>query len=294
MREAGHRCRASLPVGPCGGHRLCGSFAKLHSTQPNTWAQTMTETDPHQNTPNRKRADAHDGRHHPAQYSRLTGYVQRRARIPQRSRMKFFTPTSNAETNNSSPRNTSAPGPPPCPAARSPAPSAQSGESASRSPGGAILPENQQQPPSGKQKPRCPATGFAAVTKYHVVFIPKGRRKMLYGAASAPFGRGVLHSSTTEGKPDRGRTPDGRSCAHDDRHSSGNTPCPPKSSVTSRARAPSISRGFMASEGAISSGSTSGPGATSSDGRSRRGGDPSLHQEAEQEDQRLEQLNLWR
>jgi hypothetical protein len=40
MREAGIDAEPSLPVGPCGGHRLCGSFAKLHSTQPNTWAQT--------------------------------------------------------------------------------------------------------------------------------------------------------------------------------------------------------------------------------------------------------------
>ena len=45
MREAGIDAEPSLPVGQCGGHRLCGSFAKLHSTQPNTWAQTMTETD---------------------------------------------------------------------------------------------------------------------------------------------------------------------------------------------------------------------------------------------------------
>src|SRR4051794_23407400 len=98
--------------------------------------------------------------------------------------------------------------------------------------------------------------------KYHVVFIPKGRRKMLYGQLRHHLGE-VFRTLAQQRES---RIEEGHLMV-DHVHMMiaipQNTPCP-RSSVTSRARAPSISRGFMASESAISSGSTSGPGATSS------------------------------
>ena len=47
--------------------------------------------------------------------------------------------------------------------------------------------------------------------KYHVVFIPKGRRKVLYGELRKPLGE-VLRA---QGKQDRGGAPDARSRTHD-------------------------------------------------------------------------------
>lgn len=49
--------------------------------------------------------------------------------------------------------------------------------------------------------------------RYHVVFIPKCRRKVLYGQLRPPWG-GVSQASSPEGEPDRGRTPDARLRPH--------------------------------------------------------------------------------
>jgi len=51
--------------------------------------------------------------------------------------------------------------------------------------------------------------------KYHVVFIPKRRRKTIYVERSA-LGGGVSQAGLAKGKPDRGRASSGRSRAHDD------------------------------------------------------------------------------
>ena len=42
--------------------------------------------------------------------------------------------------------------------------------------------------------------------KYHVVFIPKCRRKTLYAATASASGRGVPEAGPAEGEPDRGRS----------------------------------------------------------------------------------------
>jgi len=44
--------------------------------------------------------------------------------------------------------------------------------------------------------------------KYHVVFIPKCRRKTLYVQLRKPLGRGTATSGCTEGEPDRRRPSD--------------------------------------------------------------------------------------
>ena len=51
--------------------------------------------------------------------------------------------------------------------------------------------------------------------KYHVVFTPKYRKKLLFGKKTAS-GPSVSRSRTTEGVPDRGRTFDAGSCSHVD------------------------------------------------------------------------------
>jgi hypothetical protein len=52
--------------------------------------------------------------------------------------------------------------------------------------------------------------------EYHVGFIPKCRRKTLYTQLRRHLGRGVPQAGRTEGKQDRGRAFDARSCPHDD------------------------------------------------------------------------------
>src|ERR1700692_624381 len=51
--------------------------------------------------------------------------------------------------------------------------------------------------------------------KYHVVFTPKYRKKLLFGKKTAS-GPSVSRSGATEGVPDRGRTFDAGSCSHVD------------------------------------------------------------------------------
>ena len=52
--------------------------------------------------------------------------------------------------------------------------------------------------------------------KYHVVFIPKYRKKAIFGADSQGTGRCAETPGPAEGKLDRGRASDVRSRAHDD------------------------------------------------------------------------------
>jgi REP-associated tyrosine transposase len=52
--------------------------------------------------------------------------------------------------------------------------------------------------------------------KYHVVFIPKCRRKTLYKELRRYLGEVIAQVSRAEAEPDRGGAPDGGSCAHDD------------------------------------------------------------------------------
>ena len=52
--------------------------------------------------------------------------------------------------------------------------------------------------------------------KYHVVFTPKYRKKLLFGKIKRAFGSGVSRSGATEGVPDRGRTFDAGSRSHVD------------------------------------------------------------------------------
>ena len=52
--------------------------------------------------------------------------------------------------------------------------------------------------------------------KYHVVFIPKCRRKTLVRGTATASGRGVPEAGRAEGKPDRGRSSDAGSRAHVD------------------------------------------------------------------------------
>ena len=61
--------------------------------------------------------------------------------------------------------------------------------------------------------------------KYHVVFIPKCRRKTLYEPVTPPFGRSVPQVSRPEGEFGAGRPSDGRPCPHVD-------PIPPKYAVS--------------------------------------------------------------
>ena len=53
--------------------------------------------------------------------------------------------------------------------------------------------------------------------KYHVVFIPKCRRKTLYGEPRGSSWGSVSETGCAEGEPDRGGAFDARSCAYDDR-----------------------------------------------------------------------------
>ena len=53
--------------------------------------------------------------------------------------------------------------------------------------------------------------------KYHVVFIPKCRRKMLYEQLRRHLGEVFRELARAEGEPDRGRAFDDGSCAHVDR-----------------------------------------------------------------------------
>jgi len=55
--------------------------------------------------------------------------------------------------------------------------------------------------------------------KYHVVFIPKCRRKTLYRGVAAALGRSVPQAGCAEGESNRRRASAARSRAHDDRNS---------------------------------------------------------------------------
>src|ERR1035437_957764 len=52
--------------------------------------------------------------------------------------------------------------------------------------------------------------------KYHVVFIPKGRRKVQVQEPAPAFGRSVPQAGRAEREPDRRRPSANRPCAHDD------------------------------------------------------------------------------
>jgi hypothetical protein len=52
--------------------------------------------------------------------------------------------------------------------------------------------------------------------KYHVVFTPKYRKKLLFGRIKAASGSGVSRSRTPQGMPDRGGASDARSRPHVD------------------------------------------------------------------------------
>jgi hypothetical protein len=52
--------------------------------------------------------------------------------------------------------------------------------------------------------------------KYHVVFTPKYRKKLLFGKIKTASGSSVSRSGATEGVPDRGRTFDAGSRSHVD------------------------------------------------------------------------------
>ena len=128
--------------------------------------------------------------------------------------------------------------------------------------------------------------------KYHVVFIPKCRRKTLYEQLRRHLGE-VFHkvaeqkeSRILEGHlmPDHG--------AHADCGSLRSMRCR-RWSGSSKGRVPSILLGYMASAGATSLGRASGLGAIlsrPSAGTRRRSANI---RNQEQEDQRLDQLSLW-
>ena len=50
--------------------------------------------------------------------------------------------------------------------------------------------------------------------KYHVVFIPKRQKKLIFGAMPKASWRDTAGVGGTKGMPDSGRAFDGRSCAH--------------------------------------------------------------------------------
>ena len=98
--------------------------------------------------------------------------------------------------------------------------------------------------------------------KYHVVFIPKCRRKTLYEQIAAASGEVFQQAGRAEGEPDRGRAFDERPRAHDDRD-----PAEVRGvaggRLSSRGRAPFTWRGCMGSGSGISWGSTFGRGGIS-------------------------------
>ena len=52
--------------------------------------------------------------------------------------------------------------------------------------------------------------------KYHIVFIPKYRKKVIVWSDSEGDGRSISSAGEAERKLDRGRSSDAGSCAHDD------------------------------------------------------------------------------
>src|SRR3989454_9157583 len=50
--------------------------------------------------------------------------------------------------------------------------------------------------------------------KYHVVFVPKRRRKVIFGRFRGPVGRDLPRTGEAEGVSDCRRTPHARPCAH--------------------------------------------------------------------------------
>src|SRR5271165_264080 len=111
---------------------------------------------------------------------------------------------------------------------------------------------------------------------------------------TAPSGRGVSQARAPEGIEGRGRASDARSCLHAAFH-----PAEIRGvagwSASSRARARSIWPGSMESANAISWGSTFGPEDffVNTVGRDEHAIRAYIRNQ-EKEDQRLEQMNLWR
>jgi hypothetical protein len=121
--------------------------------------------------------------------------------------------------------------------------------------------------------------------KYHVVFIPKYRRKGAVREAETVPGRCVPQVGFAEGKPDRGRPPDAGSWAHDDID-----PAEIRSFAGGRfhkgqERDP-LGPEVWRDEAQFRGTELLGQRVLRIDGRSR--------QNQEQEDKRLDQLNLWR
>jgi putative transposase len=129
--------------------------------------------------------------------------------------------------------------------------------------------------------------------KYHVVFIPQVPREGALRGTEAASGRGVPQAGSAEGKPNRTRSPHAGSRPHDDfdptevRGLTGGW-------LYQRKRAQFIWPGRMERGSATSWDSISGPEGTSS----TVGRDEAVIREyiknQEQEDKRLDQLNLWR
>ena len=94
--------------------------------------------------------------------------------------------------------------------------------------------------------------------KYHVVFIPKMRRKTLYGQLRKHLGGGIAQAGYSERESDRGGASDARSRAHDDLNSA-EVRGVAGSGIHSRVRARSTWRGSTERVGATSWDSISGP-----------------------------------
>jgi len=101
--------------------------------------------------------------------------------------------------------------------------------------------------------------------KYHVVFIPRCRRKTLYGELRVHLGEVFRKlASQKESRVEEGHSPTTSICCWRSRRS---TPSR-KSWGSSRARAPSIWPGCMENGSAALLGNTSGAGVLRLDGRS--------------------------
>ena len=130
--------------------------------------------------------------------------------------------------------------------------------------------------------------------KYHVVFIPKCRRRTLYEQLRQHLGGGVQTTGRAEGESDRRRAFDVGSRAHDDRDPAEVCGVAGDRVYQGQERDPS-GAGVRRAEAELSWGSTSGPEGTFV---STVGRDEAVIREyirnQEQEDKRLEQMNLWR
>lgn len=129
--------------------------------------------------------------------------------------------------------------------------------------------------------------------KYHVVFIPKRRRKTRYGALRKHLGGGVSPAGRSEGESDRGRAPDAGSRAHADLDPPEVRGVAGDRLYQGEERDP-FGAGVRGAETEFRGATFLGAGLLRLDGGSGKGVIREYIRQQEEADTRLDQMNLWR